>query len=179
MNYILDYLYSMRLYLENKRFDKFIINLFFLLIVLGDILPFWGGKFLKPETVSFLYTNSGLDILFTGPITILLLYTYTKLFNLSKFSFIYIMLYLFNCFFAMFMLIMDGADIVFYLLLAPLIVLPSLVGKLIYVDMNNFKNYEPSVKLDYKINRINVYMSIILPIIFINIIGRIYFHYVQ
>lgn len=108
--------------------------------------------------------------------TLLFMYVYTKIFETSKLGFIYIIVYLFHAFFAVFSILISGENILEFLYLLPILLGMGIIVRLCilnYKKENSIKwRYETQI---HKINLLNIIITITIPLIIINTIGRIYF----
>lgn len=164
------YINSIKSYYENNRKDKIIINMFFVLITLVFLFPFWGDLIFKEKSQDInqiLALLFHLDILLTGPFTLLYMYMYTKIFNLSKIYFIYIILFGLNIFLSIFSILMSMESFIDLFM-----ILPQLLSLLLayYVSKKIVSDEERDLDRKY------VYLSVLVPLILINIIGRLYFY---
>lgn len=175
MDYM-NYINSMKIYFKKHSFVKFIVNLFFLFVVLIYLFPFWGNLIFNNETQYLVTSLFHLDILLTGPMTLLFIYVYTKVFETSKLGFIYITLYFLNTLLAVFTLLMGLETILDFLLLLPHLLGIGLIVTLCILDYKEINPFEQIYeKQIHKINLFHIIITITIPLIIINIIGRIYF----
>lgn len=172
----MNYINSMKIYFKNHSVVKFIVNLFFLSVALIYLFPFWGNLIFNNETQYLVASLFHLDILLTGPMTLLFIYVYTKVFETSKLGFIFIILYFLNTLLAVFTLLMGLETILDFLLLLPHLLGIGLIVRLCILD---YKKKNSTVQIHetqiYKINLFHIIITIAMPLIIINIIGRIYF----
>lgn len=163
------YINSIRLYYYQNKKDKIILSIFFSLIYIMYFLPFWGYLVFEKEVVWFLNDLFHLDILLTAPMTFIYIFIYLNIFDISnKVSFIYILTYVLGMFLTLIAVGMSGGNLLIVLPQLILILFVPFVFK--FIENNELKN-----KI-YHLSRAFIYLNMLIPLILINILGRLYFY---
>lgn len=166
----MDILCSLKSYYRDNKLISILINLFFLLVVLVYLMPFYADD----DTFSYIYKIFQLDYAITGAFTLIFIMMYTFLMFDSKIvKVLYTIMVALNFLFAYFGIRMFSYSYSYedLLLISPLILL-TLFG-LVYVK---FKKYKCVKK--YNINGLMILASVVIPLLLLNILGRLIFSFI-
>lgn len=166
----MDILCSLKLYYKENKLSVFLVNLFFLSIIIIFSMPFWASDFV----FDYIYKIFHFDFIVTGAFTLIFIMFYSYImFDSIIMKGIYSVLVGLNLVYALIGIGFFMSSYKESLAIVPqLIILFSFI--FIYIKFKKHKCLK-----QYNPNMITILISIIMPLLLLNILGRLIFSFIS